>query len=170
MDIKSSIRPARDGDAGAVSQVISSALRETNAKDYAPEIIARIEKSFSPAAVQELIRKRKVFVAVLGQQIVGTASLDGKTVRSVFVAPNAQGQGIGRQLLAEVERAARDVGITALVVPSSVTAEQFTPSLGLKRCATATTATSAPLSWNATWPRYRRQWGNSNRDATKEPG
>ena len=132
MDIESSIRLARDGDAGAVSQVILSALRETNAKDYAPEIIARVEKSFSPAAVQELIRKRKVFVAVLGQQIVGTAGLDGKMIRTVFVAPNARGRGIGRQLMAEVERAAREAGITALVVPSSVTAEQFYAKLGFK--------------------------------------
>jgi len=132
MDIESSIRPARDGDAGAVSQVISSALRETNAKDYAPEIIARIEKSFSPAAVQELIRKRKVFVAVLGQQIVGTASLDGKMIRSVFVAPNAQGRGIGRLLMAELEKAAQDAGITVLMVQSSVTAEQFYAKLGFK--------------------------------------
>lgn len=132
MDIESGIRLARDDDAGAVSQVIVSALRETNAKDYTPEIIARLEKSFSPAAVRELISKRKVFVAVIGQQIVGTASLDGKVIRSVFVAPNAQGRGIGRQLMAEVERAAREAGITALVVPSSVTAEQFYAKLGFK--------------------------------------
>ena len=132
MDIESGIRPARDGDAGAVSQVILSALRETNAKDYTSEIIARVEKSFSPAAVQELISKRKVFVAVLGQQIVGTASLDGKMIRSVFVAPNDQGRGIGRQLMAEVERAAREAGMTALLVPSSVTAEQFYAKLGFK--------------------------------------
>jgi L-amino acid N-acyltransferase YncA len=98
MGVEISIRPARDDDAGAVSQVILSALRETNAKDYTPEIIARVEKSFSPAAVQELISKRKVFVAVLAQQIVGTTSLDGKVVRSVFVAPNAQGRGIGTPL------------------------------------------------------------------------
>ena len=132
MDIESSIRPARGSDAEAVSQVILSALRETNAKDYTPEIIARLERNFSRAAVQELISKRKVFVAVLGQQIVGTASLDGKMIRSVFVAPNSQGRGIGRRLIAEVERAAREAGIMALVVPSSVTAEQFYAKLGFK--------------------------------------
>lgn len=132
MDIESSIRPARDSDAGAVSQVILSALRETNAKDYTPEIIARLEKNFSRAAVQELISKRKVFVAVLGQQIVGTASLDGTLIRSVFVAPNAQGRGIGTLLMAELERAARQAGITVLLVPSSVTAEQFYARLGFQ--------------------------------------
>ncbi len=103
MAVECSIRPAADGDAGAISQVIVAALRETNAKDYAPEVIARLEKNFSPAAVRGLIRKQKMFVAVLGQQIVGTAGLDGSMVRSFFVAPNAQGTGIGSRLMAEVE-------------------------------------------------------------------
>jgi hypothetical protein len=60
MDIACDLRAARDGDAEAVSEVIISALRETNAKDYPPEVIARIEKNFSPAAVLDLMGKRKV--------------------------------------------------------------------------------------------------------------
>jgi GNAT superfamily N-acetyltransferase len=127
-----SIRHAWDGDAGALSEVILAAIRETNAKDYTPEIIARLEEKFSPDAVKERMGKRKVFVALLGQEIVGTASLEGTTIRSVFVAPSAQGQGIGRQLIAEVERAALEAGIAALTVPSSVTAEQFYAKLGFK--------------------------------------
>jgi predicted N-acetyltransferase YhbS len=132
MAVECSIRPARRDDAGMVSELILSALRETNAKDYGPEIIARLEQSFSSAAVQESMSKRTVFVAILGQQIVGTASLDGRVARSVFVAPNAQGLGIGRRLMVEVERAARAAGVTALVVQSSVTAEQFYAKLGFK--------------------------------------
>ena len=132
MGIECNIRAAQDDDAEAVSRVILSALWETNAKDYSPEIIARVEKSFSPAAVQKLIGIRKVFVAILGQEIVGTASLEGATVRSMFVAPDAQGRGIGKQLMAEVEKAARDTGIATLMVPSSVTAEQFYARLGFE--------------------------------------
>ncbi len=126
------IRPASDGDAGAISKVIVAALRQTNAKDYAPEIIARLEKLFSAAGVREFIRKQKVFVAVVGQQIVGTASLDGRTVRGFFVAPNAQGMGIGSRLMAEVETAAREAKIGTLVLQSSVTAEQLYAKLGFK--------------------------------------
>jgi predicted N-acetyltransferase YhbS len=127
-----SIRPASVGDADAISHVIVAALRETNAKDYAPEIIARLEKNFSTAAVRRLIRKQRMFVAILRQQIVGTASLDGTMARSVFVAPNVQGMGIGSRLMVEVEKAAREAGLTTLVVQSSVTAEQFYVKLGFK--------------------------------------
>jgi hypothetical protein len=47
------IRPARCEDAAGISRVIISALRETNAKDYAEAVIARVEQSFSPTAMLE---------------------------------------------------------------------------------------------------------------------
>lgn len=124
------IRPARDDDADAISGVILRALRETNAKDYTDEIIERIGRSFSPEAVRELIGKRTVFVAVDGNRIVGTASLDGSVVRTVFVAPDVQARGIGKLLMVEVERTARGRNIQALTVPSSITAESFYARLG----------------------------------------
>ncbi|RXT48960.1 GNAT family N-acetyltransferase [Bradyrhizobium betae] len=124
------IRPALADDAADISTVILRALRETNAKDYTGEIIERVERSFSPDAVRALIAKRTVFVATLGRGVVGTASLDGSVIRTVFVAPDVQGRGIGRLLMAEIGRTARERSIAALTVPSSVTAETFYAKLG----------------------------------------
>ena len=93
-------------------------------------MIARVEQSFSPAAVSNLLKSRLVFVAVDHDSVVGTASLDGRVVRTVFIDPGYQGRGIGRALMAEVERAAAERGITVLAVPSSVTAEPFYAKLG----------------------------------------
>jgi N-acetylglutamate synthase-like GNAT family acetyltransferase len=124
------IRPAREDDATDISAVILRALRETNAKDYTDEIIARVERSFSPEAVCQSIGKRTVFVATLDSRVVGTASLDGSVVRTVFVAPDVQASGIGKLLMAEIERTARGRDMAALTVPSSVTAETFYAKLG----------------------------------------
>lgn len=126
------IRPALDDDAAGISAVILRALRETNAKDYTNEIIARVEQSFSPDTVRTLIAKRTVFVATIGNRLVGTASLDGSVVRTVFVAPDVQARGIGKLLMAQVEHIARARNIPALTVPSSVTAETFYARLGFK--------------------------------------
>jgi GNAT superfamily N-acetyltransferase len=104
----------------------------TNAKDHANEIIERVERSFSPSAVLQLIGKRAVFVATIGGGVVGTASLDGSVVRTVFVAPDAQARGIGKLLMAEIERTARERNIPMLAVPSSVTAESFYARLGFR--------------------------------------
>jgi N-acetylglutamate synthase-like GNAT family acetyltransferase len=124
------IRPARAEDAGDISAVILRALRETNAKDYGDEIIARVEQSFGPDAVRALMTKRTVLVAIIGSRLVGTASLDGNVVRTVFVTPDVQGRGVGSRLMAEIERIARERDIRSLTVPSSVTAERFYARLG----------------------------------------
>jgi N-acetylglutamate synthase-like GNAT family acetyltransferase len=126
------IRAAHPDDAAEVSGVILAALRQTNAKDYSEGVIKQVEQSFGPDAVRSLIAKRKVFVALVGSRIVGTASLDGRVVRTVFVAPDAQGRGVGRLLMAEVEKESRAAGIETLTVPSSITAEQFYSKLGFK--------------------------------------
>jgi GNAT superfamily N-acetyltransferase len=126
------VRAACAADAEEISGVILRALRETNADDYSPDVIARIEQSFSPAAMANLMSQRKVFVATIRQRIVGTASLDGKVVRTVFVTPEMQGRGVGKLLMAAIERAAREDGVEVLAVPSSVTAEQFYLKLGFK--------------------------------------
>jgi GNAT superfamily N-acetyltransferase len=128
--VEAAVRAARDEDADAVSAVVLRALRETNAKDYTQENIERIARSFTPAAVVQLIGRRTVFVGTLAGRVVGTASLDGTVVRTVFVEPGLQGRGIGRLLMAEVERTARRRKIAVLAVPSSVTAEAFYARLG----------------------------------------
>jgi predicted N-acetyltransferase YhbS len=124
------IRPARREDAEGISRVVISALRETNARDYPEAVIARVEQSFSPAAVLGLLERRLVFVAAADDDIVGTASLDGRVVRTVFVKPECQNRGIGRALMRHVERTAIERGVAVLAVPSSVTAEPFYARLG----------------------------------------
>jgi GNAT superfamily N-acetyltransferase len=126
------IRPARREDAEGISRAIISALRETNAKDYSAAVIARVEESFSPAAILDFLKRRTVLVAVVEDSIVGTASLDGEVVRTVFILPEHQGRGIGRALMARVECAAIKANVAVLAVPSSVTAELFYAKLGFR--------------------------------------
>ncbi|WP_245460031.1 hypothetical protein [Mesorhizobium sp. M1B.F.Ca.ET.045.04.1.1] len=59
MALELTVRRASDDEADAVSRVIVAALRETNARDYAPDIIARVEQSFSPSAMLQFFRKRQ---------------------------------------------------------------------------------------------------------------
>ncbi|MBP2302236.1 GNAT family N-acetyltransferase [Azospirillum picis] len=127
-----SIRPAGQGDAETISRLVISTLRESNARDYSEAVIARVGQGFRPEAVRAFIDRRRVFVAVIGHEVVGTASLDGHVVRTVFVKPAFQGRGIGRALMDEIGRTAIRNGITTLAVPSSVTAEPFYASLGFR--------------------------------------
>ncbi len=127
------VRPATIDDSAAISRVVIAALRETNSQDYSPDVIAQVERSFAPEAVRALLDKRKVFVALLGENITGTASLDGDVVRSVFVDPAYQGGGIGRSLMDVIHATAVSAGVGVLRVPSSITAEEFYAGLGYQK-------------------------------------
>ncbi|KPX93132.1 Acetyltransferase [Pseudomonas amygdali pv. mori] len=132
MDIK--VRPARRGDADAISRVVLAALRTSNARDYPVSVIERVQLSFSPSAIERLMQQRRMFVAVAvaGEVVVGTASLEGQVVRSVFVDPDWHRRGVGRLLMAKLERVALETDIGLLIVPSSLTAQEFYKALGFR--------------------------------------
>ncbi|MFK8400773.1 GNAT family N-acetyltransferase [Pseudomonas sp. BGr12] len=126
------IRQARSDDATAISQVIVAAVRESNGQDYPASVIELVVANFTPERVIELLQQRLVFVALLDDEIVGTGALDGHTVRSLFIAPQQQRKGIGQALMGQIEKAALERGIEALLVPSSLTAESFYARLGYR--------------------------------------
>jgi len=127
---KITIRPAVLADAPALSGVIIRTVRESNARDYPPAIIASVAEEFAPDRVAVRMARRLVLAACDGPEIIGTASLEAGRVRTVFVLPGWQGVGIGRRLMQEIERLAIAQGLSRLEVPASITAEQFYRTLG----------------------------------------
>lgn len=126
------IREARSDDAQAISQVIIAAVRESNGQDYPASVIESVVAHFTPGRVLELLEQRLVFVALLDGEIVGTGALDRNIVRSLFIAPSLQRNGIGQVLMSRIEKAALERRVEALLVPSSLTAESFYAHLGYR--------------------------------------
>lgn len=126
------IRDAELADAETISHLIIQTLRETNANDYSSAIIDDVIKNFSPNQVASRINQRRVFVVVIEGCIIGTASLEGHVIRSVFILPNKQMANIGSQLVRHIEKIAQEKNIPILTVPSSITAEGFYRKLGYK--------------------------------------
>jgi GNAT superfamily N-acetyltransferase len=119
------IRIATIEDAAAISRTIVNALHESNARDYAPPVIERIAQSFAPHHIARQLAERHVLVATLSGEIVGTVGLEKNVLRSFFVDPAYQGQGVGTALLEEIEGLAAANGHFSLAVAASVTAEHF---------------------------------------------
>jgi len=124
------IRPATTDDAAAICRVAIRTLRESNARDYSADVIARLAAGFSPQRIAAFIAGRPFYVAIAHGTIVGTANLDGAAARAVFVDPDHQGEGIGASLMAAIEDLARERSVATLSVQSSITAEGFYKKLG----------------------------------------
>ena len=80
---------------------------------------------FTPQALKEPALKRDMFVAKDGGNVLGTVSLDGDKVFTLFVNPSAHRRGIGGALMDHVEKLAKERGHHQIVLPASLTAHNF---------------------------------------------
>ena len=141
------MRRAGVDDYSTIRHVQSTSIRSLGDKLLDDDEVAHaIRVVYSPAYISELFLKA-VHVAVLNGDIVGTCAWGpsddrGSAARfsSLFVAPLFQGMGIGRSLLAEVERDASHSGfvrfmatVPVSVVPMFAAAKFITASFGTSR-------------------------------------
>ena len=105
------IRPARAEDRAAIEQIVAAAYAR-----YVP----RIGRKPAPmdADYAALIARARVHVldedGVVHGLVVLVAEADRMLLENIAVAPDREGQGLGRRLLEFAERAARDAGFGAI--------------------------------------------------------
>ena len=127
------IRRFKIADAKATSKLIKNALLKVNSKDYDIKLIRSMCKHFSPKTIIENAKVRIVYVGVLEDKIIGTASIVKNIILTVFVDPKYHGKGIGAKLMQTVEKSAKKKGYKLVKVPSSITAYNFYKKLGYKK-------------------------------------
>jgi ribosomal protein S18 acetylase RimI-like enzyme len=125
------IRRATAADAEVVHKIVLLALRETNAQDYPSSVIERLVLTL-PDKVASNLETWCAFVAIVSGRVVGTGSLNGQTVSSVYVHPDYQGRGIATKLMDAVEDAANVQSQATLSVQSSITARSFYAKRGFE--------------------------------------
>ncbi|SMY08107.1 GNAT family N-acetyltransferase [Flavimaricola marinus] len=114
-------------------------LQVSSLPDYGPDNIARLVSHFTPETVAEAIDRNNMILAESNGRMLATASLGGTAadpqayaLRTFFVDPDAQGMGIGSRLLPQLEAHARDLGVTALPVRSSISGMPFYEARGFE--------------------------------------
>jgi GNAT superfamily N-acetyltransferase len=127
------IRPLSGSDLSQISALIRNTLLVSNLRDYSLETVRAVMASFSTEALKELARHREMFVCVEERRLSGVVGLEREEVYSFFVAPDRQGQGVGRALLGFVEDRARQRGASRLKVSASLTAVGFYEHLRYRR-------------------------------------
>jgi GNAT superfamily N-acetyltransferase len=124
------IRRATASDVEALSNLIDRTLVASNAPDYETRFIDMMRESMSATQLAARLAERDCFVAIDSGEIVGTASWSGGRLRQMYVAPEHQRNGLGRQLVRHIEAHARSQGAAKIELSSSHTARGFYEKLG----------------------------------------
>ena len=126
------IRKIKKEDAVEVYNIIRRCLREVNSKDYPKKAITGLCNFFTPDLIIKNMGDRTMYVAVEEGNVIGTASLKGDKVFTVFVNPDYHGRGVGSKLMDKVEELARDKKYKILKVPSGLSSLDFYRHRGYK--------------------------------------
>ncbi len=127
------VRTFEPADAAAVSELIATTMRRSNARDYPLDRLEALIAYFTPEKLRQLASERECLVALTDAGIVGTAAREGGELLTFFVHPDHQGRGVGARLLAPLEIGARAAGLHVLRVEASVTGTPFYERCGYRR-------------------------------------
>lgn len=131
------IRRFQPQDAAELEQVIAKTLRISNSRDYSQECIEANIVSHSAHVLIERAEEGHTYVACDGTQIVGCGTIAGywgsqteSILLTIFVLPEYQGKGIGRQIIETLEQDEYFLRAKRIEVPASITAVEFYRKLG----------------------------------------
>ena len=127
------IRQFEPRDASAVSDVIRTAMRITNSRDYPPAVLNPLMRYFSLEKVLQLALERLCLVAEINEEVIGTISLENGGLETFFVHPDFQARGVGTRLLKAVEEIAARDNIDTIHVLSSLSAVSFYEKMGYRQ-------------------------------------
>ncbi|MCB9749431.1 MAG: GNAT family N-acetyltransferase [Myxococcales bacterium] len=135
------IRRASADDAPGIAAVHVASIRGLASVSYTPAQIDAWTQGKTPDRYRQALAGGEVmFAAARGREIVGFSAWQGDEVRAVYVAPAWARRGVGRQLLAAVERDALARGVRALRLSASLNAAPFYAARGYverRRCSHA---------------------------------
>ena len=131
------IQPATPSDVPAIADIKTRALRERADEYYDEEQLAVITSTDSDDdGYLSLLEQDpfKVVIASEGEPVgFGIVHVDDGQIHAVHVTPDRMGEGIGTDLLTELERRAITAGTTDLWVLSTLNAASFYEHNGYKR-------------------------------------
>ena len=125
MEIVELRRLERKFDRQALECILRS-VGISNSPDYPPAIIDyQLHTHYTTDWLSKKMQSSYFVAALIDNKVVGTGALDGNEVTTVFVDPEHQQRGIGRTIMGELERYAKNQGLREIILNSSITALGF---------------------------------------------
>ena len=131
------IRRFQSEDAIETAQVIARTLQICNSKDYPKEYIEDNISSHSAEVLIERAKEGHMYVVCKDSRIIGCGAIAGywgstteSILLTIFVLPEYQGIGIGRQIIQTLEQDEYFLRAKRVEIPASITACEFYRKMG----------------------------------------
>lgn len=131
------IRRFENNDTQKTHEMIAHTLRTVNITDYSVEFIEETVKQLSPEILISRGETSHFYVLVEDEQIVGCGAIAGywgseteSILLTIFVHPDYQGKGYGRQLVETLEADEYFKRAERVEIPASITAVGFYQKMG----------------------------------------
>ncbi len=134
------IRPMEPAQAAEVSALIGQVLMEVNIRDYPREALEEFADYYSPERVASIPENGgHSYVAMLGEELLACGSVvpvedhpDEAMIQALFVRPDWEGKGVGRQLVQTLEADPMFCAARRVIVSASLTSHEFYLKLGYR--------------------------------------
>ena len=131
------IRRFREEDAKEVSEVIRTTVRISNTKDYPADLMDELIASETPDTVLGRASWTHFYVVCDEGKIIGCGAIgpywgkeDESSLFTIFVLPEYQGKGVGRQLIWTLENDEFFLRAKRIEIPASITGVPFYLKMG----------------------------------------
>ena len=131
------IRRFKESDSEAVSQLIRTPIEITNKKDYPEDLMDELIRTETPEHVLGQAGWTHMYVVLDREKIVGCGAIgpywgreDESCLFTIFVLPEYQGKGVGRQIMETLEQDEFFLRAKRIEIPASITGVPFYLRMG----------------------------------------
>ncbi|MBN1457325.1 MAG: GNAT family N-acetyltransferase [Sedimentisphaerales bacterium] len=97
---------------------------------YSDEAITHWEDEHNETEILKDASEGIILIVELEDKIIGTGTLLAERIKRVYVDPALQGRGLGKMIMAELEKRAGDNGLKEIRLYASVPAKKFYDAIG----------------------------------------
>lgn len=131
------VRPMRADEGRLYLEIVNSAIRGLAVTHYPPETIARWLVPIDANTLTDFAHNEDNELRLIGELngepvAIGALIVERSELRACYVRPEAARSGCGSAVVREIERLAREHGLTRLELAGSLNAEPFYASLGYR--------------------------------------
>ena len=126
------LRVYEPGDLEVVFALVARTIETSYAGVYGPTAIAHFHEHHTRDEVRRAGEEGCTVLLERDGRLLATGTLVGDHVDRVYVAPEHQGRGLGRRVMAALEQRAREAGVWTIRLAASIPARVFYERLGYR--------------------------------------